>query len=326
MIENRLAKVSVDRIAQVAVVAHDLPKVVAYYWSIMGIGPWNIYNWEDPAVYDRTYHGKPAWSKEMICHAMVGDLELEVMQPVEGPSLYGDFLNEHGEGVHHLQFLVDDLDEAVRVLTEEYGFPNLQGGSCGRTKKGCRYNYIYIEPLACIWELVECTEGIATSPNIRYPEDPQSNSSKVKVKKVPGVAIVVRDLDKVARSYQEILNIGPWTVSDWNESSISDRVYHGKPSRSREKIAVADVGGVKLELIQPLAGDSIYQDFLNEFGEGLHHIECHVDDVDMAAKVLTAEGFPSLESGRLGPDDSGGSYNYIEVKPLCAIWKLVHNA
>jgi hypothetical protein len=123
------AKVKVQRISQVAIAVHNLPLVVENYWKILGIGPWNIYAWEYPLVSSRTYHGQPAWSREKICHAMVGGVEFELMQPVDGPSLYRDFLKEHGEGIHHLQFLVSDFDETTRILTEEYGFTSLQTGS-----------------------------------------------------------------------------------------------------------------------------------------------------------------------------------------------------
>jgi hypothetical protein len=41
---------------------------------------------------------------------MLGSLMVELLQPVEGEGVYRDFLNEHGEGLHHLGHVrVDDL-------------------------------------------------------------------------------------------------------------------------------------------------------------------------------------------------------------------------
>jgi len=40
--------------------------------NIFGIGPWDIYSWEAPLVYERKYHGKPAWGREKIALTQVG--------------------------------------------------------------------------------------------------------------------------------------------------------------------------------------------------------------------------------------------------------------
>jgi len=49
-----------------------------------------------------------------------------------------------------------------------------------------------------------------------------------------------------------------------------------------------------------------------------------VDDVDVAANILTLQGFPSIQSGRFGPTEQKGTYNYVDIKPLRAIWEPVH--
>ena len=74
------AKVKVTGISQVAFVVKDLHKVAKNYWNILGIGPWDIYSWEAPLVYNRTYRGKPAWAREKIALTMVGAVQLELCQ------------------------------------------------------------------------------------------------------------------------------------------------------------------------------------------------------------------------------------------------------
>ena len=133
---------------------------------------------------------------------------------------------------------------------------------------------------------------------------------------------MVRDVQTTAENYWNILGIGPWAICEWEEPYIYDRKYHGRPALGRDRIAIADVGGVQLELCQPVAGESIYRDFLEEHGEGLHHLDLLVDDVDNAARILARDGFPSLESGRFGHPESGNAYNYVDLRPLRAIWGL----
>ena len=84
------------------------------------------------------------------------------------------------------------------------------------------------------------------------------------------------------------------------------------------------MGNVQLELVQPVDGPSIYRDWIDTHGEGLHHINFLVDDVDETAGVLVGEGFPSLQSGKFGPKEENGAFNYIDIEPLRSIWEPVH--
>lgn len=152
----------------------------------------------------------------------------------------------------------------------------------------------------------------------------QASPAKVKVKGINQICIDVWDAQKVTENYWNILGIGPWEIYEWTAPLVYDRKYHGKLTWGRERVAVTDVGGVQLELCQPVEGESIYRDFLNEHGEGLHHINFFVDDVDKTSEILVKQGFPSLQSGRHGPPEGKGAYNYIDIKPLRAIWEPVH--
>jgi catechol 2,3-dioxygenase-like lactoylglutathione lyase family enzyme len=303
-------------------VVRDLELVAENYWQILGIGPWDIYAWEAPEVRDRTYHGKPAWSREKIALTQVGNVQLELVQPVDGPSIYQDFLMEHGEGLHHLNFLVDDVDKTAEILTKE-GFPSIQSGRFGPAGEKGSYNYFDIEPLRAIWGPVNMGVGLI-SPPIHCPATAQESPARIKVKDINQVAIVVNDLEVVAANYWQILGIGPWDIYAWEAPEVRDRTYHGRPAWSREKIALTQVGDVQLELVQPVDGPSIYQDFLVEYGEGLHHLNFLTDDVDEATEILTKEGFPSIQSGRFGPSREKAAYNYIDIKPLRAIWEPVN--
>jgi catechol 2,3-dioxygenase-like lactoylglutathione lyase family enzyme len=242
---------------------------------------------------------------------------------VEGPSIYGDYLKQCGEGLHHLNFLVDDVDETAEILAKE-GFPSLQSGKWGPPAQKGGYNYIEIKPLRTIWEPVRMAD-MNVDP-IVIPGANEPSPAKFKVKGINQIAIVVKDLEMVAQNYWNILGIGPWTIIDWESPLVYDRKYYGKPAWARERIALAQVGNVQLELVQAVEGPSIYGDYVKEYGEGLHHLNFLVDDVDETAEILAREGFPSLQSGKWGPPEQKGGYNYIEIKPLRTIWEPVRMA
>jgi hypothetical protein len=98
-------------------------------------------------------------------------VELELCQAVTGNSIYGDFVNEHGEGLHHLKFMVEDIDGTAAILAEQ-GFPSLQSGHFGPPEDRGGYSYIYIEPLHVIWEPVcRCKGNILPGKTTHYPAD-----------------------------------------------------------------------------------------------------------------------------------------------------------
>ena len=166
-------------------------------------------------------------------------------------------------------------------------------------------------------------ETIGAEP-MMWPSSTEESPAKVQCKGINQIAIVVKDLQLVAENYWKILGIGPWSIFDWESPLVYDRKYYGKATWAREKIALAQVGDVQLELVQPVDGDSIYQDWLDAHGEGLHHLNFLVDDVDEAEAILAREGFPSIQSGKFGPKEQKGAYNYIDIKPLRTIWEPVH--
>jgi hypothetical protein len=62
--------------------------------------------------------------------ARSGNMQIELLLPVRGQGLHVEFLATNGPGLHHLGFIVDDLD-AVVALAAELGFPNVMGSQFG---------------------------------------------------------------------------------------------------------------------------------------------------------------------------------------------------
>jgi methylmalonyl-CoA/ethylmalonyl-CoA epimerase len=95
---------------------------------------------------------------------------------------------------------------------------------------------------------------------------------------VKQIAIVVRDLDATMREYHRAFAWGPWRIYDFRHLPHHDTHVRGKVVAYSMRTAVTRVGGVDLELVEPLEGPSQYQEFLDQKGEGLHHIMCQDSD------------------------------------------------
>jgi methylmalonyl-CoA/ethylmalonyl-CoA epimerase len=95
----------------------------------LGIGPWRVYTFDSRTVTDRTYHEEPADYAIKVCFADIGDLAVEIMEPLHGPSIFQEHLDRHGEGIHHVAFDCDDLPWEQRIAEfASRGFAHSQGG------------------------------------------------------------------------------------------------------------------------------------------------------------------------------------------------------
>jgi methylmalonyl-CoA/ethylmalonyl-CoA epimerase len=100
------------------------------------------------------------------------------------------------------------------------------------------------------------------------------------------IGIVVRDLDATIRKYVDNYGIGPWKIFDFNPGNAPDLREYGQPVQRSWRLAVAMVGQLQWELIEPLDNESIYARFLAEKGGGVHHIAVAAQSFD---NMLTME-------------------------------------
>ena len=77
------------------------------------------------------------------------------------------------------------------------------------------------------------------------------------------------------------------------------------------KLAFFELGNIQLELIEPYGGPSVWQDFLDETGGGIHHIAYHVDDMETAIEKCKAFGMELVQYGKYG--DASGAYAYFDA-------------
>jgi methylmalonyl-CoA/ethylmalonyl-CoA epimerase len=113
------------------------------------------------------------------------------------------------------------------------------------------------------------------------------------------IGFVVRDIEKSAKFLSEVFGIGPFRVIDYPPEGRDDiiRYYHGKPANFSARLAFAGVGQIELELIQPLGGDNIWDDFLEQHGEGIHHIRFNVADIEQTTEYLAQHDVAVLQMG-----------------------------
>ena len=154
-----------------------------------------------------------------------------------------------------------------------------------------------------------------------YPaSETETSLAKVKVEAITRVGLVVKDPEQVMKNYEKLLAIGSWEVCEVKPPILHGQTYHGKPGNFTMKASFTKVGEVELELVQPVAGENIYRDFIEQQGEGIHHVQFVVEDIDKTTELMNKAGFPTLMSGRFS--DGGFAY-YDTVEPLKIVWEAV---
>ena len=117
------AKLNLPPISQIGIVVRELESAMDYYTNIWGVGSFDRVI---EVVPDRNwYMGEEKPVRLRIGQAQWGELEFEVVQPLEGKSIHRDWLDTHGEGLHHLAVIVDDYDKIADAMAKN-GFEKIQ--------------------------------------------------------------------------------------------------------------------------------------------------------------------------------------------------------
>lgn len=114
--------------SQVALVVKDLDTAVERYWNRYGIGPWHFYTYGKPLLKQMSYRGRPVEYRMRIAMAQAGSLNIELIEIIDGPTVYADHVAKHGYRIQHLGVQVDDAD-AVIEEAKAAGIDMLQDGS-----------------------------------------------------------------------------------------------------------------------------------------------------------------------------------------------------
>jgi hypothetical protein len=119
------------------------------------------------------------------------------------------------------------------------------------------------------------------------------------------IAEVVADIDKVMKHLYNDFGIGPWDIYEYGPEFVEDSIYRGKPNNQHYKLAVCWVGPIQYELMQPLDGYSIYNEFLEKNGnkDGLQHFKRYYKDCKKVIKELEEKGYSVIQSGKVGEDE-----------------------
>lgn len=122
----------IKKITQIGIVTRDIKNMIKHYEEDYGITDWFFTDGEvgfDPAqkAQDLTTRGVKHDFEISLAQAMIGDVQIELIQPLDEFSDYAQFLKEKGEGVHHICVQADTAHMPAAMKAR--GVPELLSGT-----------------------------------------------------------------------------------------------------------------------------------------------------------------------------------------------------
>lgn len=157
-------------VRQLAFVVRDLEASMRSWADLLDVGPWSAYPLGSPRLREMVYRGEPAEFSFRHALAWSGELQVELVQPVSGPSIFAEHLERHGEGMHHVGVVVPDHAAASRLLLARGFTPVQSAAGFGLDGSG---RFAYFEPprgLGIVVELID-PPVVRAEPDAVYPKE-----------------------------------------------------------------------------------------------------------------------------------------------------------
>lgn len=91
-----------EKLDHIGIAVRDLEQAIKLYRDAFGIEP--------SLVYESSH------TKAKIAFFPIGEVRIELIQPLVTDSVVGRFLEKKGEGIHHMAYKVKDVDKSLERL------------------------------------------------------------------------------------------------------------------------------------------------------------------------------------------------------------------
>lgn len=300
--------IPVDAWHYTAVVVRDFRQVIPNFSRFFGITRWEVTRVDGKYLENATFDGKPVTHRYISADGHNGDLGIQLIQPVDGPSSYQAMLDSVGEGMHHVNATVcaPAAFESLRPELAKMGVGIRQSG----TLFGAVDSYL-LDTRALLSNIVV---------EVRCPRTPDWRAKIVpdeilEVKpewagpkfmptaKMLHIGTVCKDRNVTKENLRRLFGMERWIEFNIeSEKTIVDTTYYGKPCWHSYDNHVGRVGELCFELITPRSDQNVYDEFLKDRGEGMHHTFptiCTKAEFEQALPELEKNGMPVIQGGTI---------------------------
>jgi methylmalonyl-CoA/ethylmalonyl-CoA epimerase len=259
---ENLVSVKLYKMIQVGFAVHNADKIAKIWSDAFGFSNWRSH--ERSGIDGK---GNP-WRTKLVISRM-GEVDFELIEPIQGRIAQSRMLETYGEGIHHIMFTVDDFDATMSQLTGRPGFRVVI--------KTDTLSYIEV-PGGVTYEIV----GFREEPGFAKAV---GGKDIVDLGELDKIGIAVHDADKIAKEWGTHFGF-----NNWEKREVSGVGEDGNPWKN--KILLNKLDKTRFELMQPLQGRRTQTEFLEKHGEGIHHIAFKVPNINASRdKLLARPGF-----------------------------------
>lgn len=297
-------------VPQVSVVVGNLEEGMRLYSRLLGWERWTVLDFRELGHVNAMVEGKPQDYTVRVALTHTGGADFELIEPI-GAGPYRQYLDTHGPGLHHIQLVSPSADGQDRLARR--AAPVLCSGEFEAGAGEFGYRIFDATPgIPVILGTYTGDPGVlaglpARDVTVRdgIITDAAPEPASAPLAELIQVGIVVPDVRDTLRELRRTVGWGPWRVFDFRQVTVRDRQYRGRPHDYAMHIATVRTGDIHIELLSP-TGPGPYQDFLDEFGPGLHHIQVRGQEPAKVHDRLRAAGATVQFSGRVAIDDTEG--------------------
>lgn len=125
------------------------------------------------------------------------------------------------------------------------------------------------------------------------------------------LGVLVPNLEEGARSWGRIWGVEEWKSFYFSPRTLDALTYRGRPAEYEMKLAIAS-SDPQIEIIEPVKGASIYAEWIEQRGFGLHHLGYYVESLSYVTNELERTGLVPVQTGEGFGADGTGHYAYYE--------------
>jgi catechol 2,3-dioxygenase-like lactoylglutathione lyase family enzyme len=138
-------------ITQIGIIVRDIEARARAWSDILGLPMPNIEVTDTVDIAHTEYDGERSTARAKLAFFHMGQVDVELIEPIGEPSTWNDQLRQHGDSLHHIAFQVQGMQDKLAYLDSK-GMRLLQRGDY----TGGRYAYVDGQAqLGAILELLE---------------------------------------------------------------------------------------------------------------------------------------------------------------------------
>jgi catechol 2,3-dioxygenase-like lactoylglutathione lyase family enzyme len=137
--ESYVPLLGINKVEQLAIVVKDLEAAAEAYCNLLGVNKPEVIQSGQSELTNVIFEGEPTEGDSKYLFINTPLLQIELIEPGESPSTWKKHLETYGESVHHISFVIKNMDEKIKLL-EKRGYPVIQTGNFYNGKG--RYAYM----------------------------------------------------------------------------------------------------------------------------------------------------------------------------------------